>query len=309
MGVLDRFGIQDEAPFTFTVKGDSNKVLVMDGDGACYASASTCARLDTAKRHLLTKIYEAMFLTKCSTARVHLTPKGCKKNGRDHLIGVKQYQANRDNKRKPALLEALRAEAESLSNDEVELLAHWDVEADDAIMQDAYIFGNNCIVWSPDKDLQIVPSPFYDISTGVVDCIKDRYGWLKKDFTTSGKVKIKGHGTKFFWAQMLMGDTADNVKGLLTYENKLCGPSKAFEVLQDILDESEACNTVLNAYRAIDQNPIPEAEMLWLTRTQGDSALKYMNELKLSRENFEFLKDCKFREYTRKTDIDSDETY
>lgn len=303
--MLEKFGIDPASlPQQFSsIKNLSDKILIMDGDGACYEAASSYVRLDTALRSLKTKILEAMYLTKCKEARVHLTPKGCKKNSRDHLIGVKKYQANRIGKPKPALLEPLRATASTkLNSENIEVLAHYDIEADDAVMQDAICFGDNCIVWSPDKDLQIVPAPLYNIYLGTIDYIKDRYGWTKEAYTEGGKFKVAGHGTKFFWTQMLMGDTADNVKGIITYEGKLCGPSRAFSILKDAGTENEAANIVLNGYRKINQNPIPEAEMLWLTRFANDSALKYLSELKLSPENADFLDDCKHREYI---DIDN----
>ena len=86
--MIEKFGIDPASlPQQFTsAKNFGNRVLIMDGDGACYEAASSYVHLDTAIRSLKTKILEAMYLTKCKEARVHLTPKGCRKNGRDHLI-------------------------------------------------------------------------------------------------------------------------------------------------------------------------------------------------------------------------------
>lgn len=276
------------------------RTLVMDGDAACYRASASAAKLETAQRRFTTLIFEAMFLTKAESARVHLTPKGCYKNGRHLLLGAKPYQGNRSSKAKPALLEPLRSTAPDLflEHECIRVFAHYDVEADDAIMQDAYTV-ENAIVWSEDKDLNIVPCRKYDISTGIERVLApgNRFGWVKAKYTDGGSLKADGHGTKFFWLQMLMGDTADNVKGILKLDGQLCGAAKALSVLDGIETEDHAANLVINAYREIDQNPLPEAEALWLTRAPGDTASGYIWSLNLTERNREFIKDCFNRQW------------
>lgn len=294
-GLLAKFGVSQDAfqdDFAGCVLG---RTLIMDGDAACYKASATAAKLETAQRRFTTLIYEAMFLTKAESARVHLTPKGCFKNGRHLLLGVKPYQGNRKSKAKPALLEPLRSTAPTLFelHENVRVFAHYQVEADDAIMQDAYNVENS-IVWSEDKDLNIVPCCKYDISTGIERRLApgNRYGWTKAKYTDGGNLKADGHGTKFFWLQMLMGDTADNVKGIIKLDGRLCGTAAALSALDGIESEDHAANLVINAYRAIDQNPLPEAEALWLTRIDGDTAAGYIWSLNLTEANRAFILDC-----------------
>lgn len=309
--LLKKFGITPEQLPDEFQGFQLGRVLIMDGDAACYQASATSKKLETAQRRFTTLIYEAMFLTKAETARVHLTPKGCYKNGRHLLLGAKPYQGNRKNKAKPPLLEALRGSAaqQFASHESIEVFGHYDVEADDSIMQDAYSV-ENAIVWSEDKDLQIVPCLKYDIGTGIVHKLSpgDRYGWIAESYTDGGTLKIKGHGTKFFWCQMLMGDTADNVKGILKYDGKLCGPAAAYAALDGIDNESHACNLVLNGYRSINQNPIPEAEALWLTRCVGDNAVGYIWSLDLTEQNRNFVLDCYNRKW-KLTDEEWNEQY
>lgn len=294
---LVKLGVPTVLPNQFGIAG--KRILVMDGDAACYQVASAFKTLDTALRHFKMKILEAMFLTQCSTARVHVTPKGCLKAGRHLIVGAKPYQGNRQTSRKPPLLESLREQVHTVSDDTVTVFKHYDLEADDYVMIDACSLKHNCVVWSEDKDLRIVPSPYYEISTGVLDTIVDRYGWLSMGSTEHCAKKIKGHGTKFFWAQMLMGDTADNVQGILSVGGKKCGQVLAYKTLQDINTEDDACNLVIGLYRDIDQNPLPEGELLWLRRNIVDSFATYLSELKLSAPNKEFIDDCTNRVYIR----------
>lgn len=296
---LSKFGLrQDNLPDTFSgyVPG---RVVIIDGDAACYKVCQKCAKLKTAQQRFTTAIYEVMFLTKAERARVHLTPKGCFKNGRHLLLGAKPYQANRIGTPKPPQLEMLRSTAPSLfsNHDKVEVFAHFDIEADDAVMMDAYA-EPNAIVWSEDKDLNIVPCAKYDIGTGIVDRLDagDRFGWIKLSREGSSP-KIVGHGTKFFWAQMLYGDTADNVRGLESLDGKPCGAVAAYRETEHIVSEPHMANFVINQYREIDQNPLPEAEALWLLRCRGDSAIGYIWSLELTERNKAFILDCYNRPY------------
>lgn len=301
--LLNKFGVTQDVfsdDFTGCVLG---RTLIMDGDAACYKASATAAKLVTAQRRFTTLIYEAMFLTKAEFARVHLTPKGCLKNGRHLLLGVKPYQGNRNGKVKPQQLEPLRNSAQSLfaEHENIQVFAHYDIEADDGIMQDAYTVQNG-IVWSEDKDLNIVPCTKYDISTARELNLAPgtRFGWVDIGYTETGNPKPKGHGTKFFWLQMLMGDTADNVQGILKLDGKKCGLAGAMQYLTGITDEDHCANLVLNAYRAINQNFIPEAEALWLTRCAGDTACLYIWSLNLTPANREFFKDCYSRPWKMK---------
>ena len=165
MSVLAKFGVQD-VPDTFKnfILG---RTVIIDGDDACYSCSAGAAKLSTAQKRFKTAIYEIMFLTKAQFARVHLTPKGCYKNGRHLLRGVKPYQGNRKGKPKPALLEMLRDTAVDVFKDDtdVDVFPQMYYEADDACVMDAYTV-QNCIMWSKDKDLNLAPCTRYHIETG-----------------------------------------------------------------------------------------------------------------------------------------------
>jgi hypothetical protein len=96
---------------------------------------------------------------------------------------------------------------------------------------------------------------------------------------------------------MLMGDTADHIQGILKFNGKACGPAGAYIALKDCKTIQEAANTVIDAYREINQNPIPEGYLLWLQRWHGDTVMAYFNEVGLSDENRRFLYECYHREW------------
>lgn len=295
---LDAQTLSDQSTFKPS-KGDSN-ILLYDGDGGCYQSAAGAAKQETAMRRFERDILENMFLAGCTKARVHLTPSGCFKNGRHLLLGAKKYQDNRSNKNKPQHLEYLRSPASVeyfKDHEDIEIILNYRVEADDALMMDHYRYHNGILV-SPDKDLNISPFKSYKAELGkhLVLPEGDRYGWIDREFwlTPSQKPSSKmiGKGTKFFLAQLLMGDTADNVKGILKLNGKLCGEGAAFDALNPIKDEHEAVNFIIEAYKKIDQNIIPEAEAMWLLRNPSDNAFKYLSEHNLTDSNLNFLNEC-----------------
>lgn len=269
------------------------RTLILDGDGPAYVVSSTVKRLDTAIRRFQQAVLTEMFMTKAQLCRVHFTASGSHKAGRFSIKAVKPYQGNRKGKAKPALLEPLRQAMSNPENwlEEFDVILHHVLEADDGMMQDAYRLKGDGIIWSDDKDLRMTPYPYYDKASGVVRP-GEPFGHLEMKYTGAGTAKCVGQGPLFFWAQMLMGDTADNIQGVLRLDGKQCGPAGAYAALAKAKDINDAANTVLDAYRAIDQNPLPEGWLLWLLRYEGDTFWKYLGELELSESNRNYIALC-----------------
>lgn len=239
-------------------------------------------------RRFVQIVLEIQYLTNCSDVRIHLTAKGSKKANRKLYPSFWRYQDKRSSSPKPPLLEPLRqAVYDALQRNTGELPIEWWCElhnyweADDGIIMDAVRLGDDGVVWSEDKDMRLTPGPYFDLKSGRTDFIDNRYGWIGEDYTGAGKLKVVGHGTKFFWAQMLMGDSADRVRGLDRLDGKLVAERGALDLLQPISCEHAAANAVLAAYARSGQNPLAEAEMMWLRRGQEDSAYRYLTELDL----------------------------
>ncbi len=166
-----------------------------------------CAR---AKRGLV----HLMRLTASSHYIAHITPSGSNKGGRNEQAVTLPYQGNRADRTRPEHLDAVRF----FIGTECPSMVHLDQEADDGMAQcnyDALRSGNPTlsIIVSKDKDLRMVPGLHWCFDTETVVCVGDSFGQIWIDDTKSSKT-LKGWGTKFFWAQCLMGDAADNIQGL-----------------------------------------------------------------------------------------------
>lgn len=274
------------------------RTLIIDGDGPAYVAAATSKTLPTSVKRMQQAILTHMFSTGAENAIVHLTAQSSHKAGRFNVIAAKPYQGNRESKAKPALLESTRQAIANPDNwlPSFEVVMNYVLEADDAMMIDAYRLKEHGVIWSEDKDLRMTPYPYWERKVGKL-VTPGMYGYLYPDSTPSGTPKTLGYGRSFFWAQMLMGDTADNISGVLKFDGKQCGPVGAYAALADAKSEDEAANIVISAYRAIDQNPIPEGWLLWLHRHPGDTFWQYLQEVRLSEANRAFVNACVQRQW------------
>lgn len=297
------FGIDTETVGAATwERPKTGRVLILDADGPAYVAAATVKRLDTAIRRFQQDVLTRMFLTRCASARLHLTSNDSTKFGRFNVKAAKPYQGNRTSKAKPPLLEPLR-EAMCLEQHwlpEFEFVKlHRDIEADDAMMEDAYSLKDNGVTNSADKDLRMTPYPYYEETTGIV-----MPGEPVGKLWITPKGKRLGQGPLFFWAQMLMGDTADNIKGIEKLNGKLCGAVAAYNALHDCTNIDDAANRVLDGYRAIDQNAVAEAWLLWLRRSPTDNVVQYLKELNLSQPNYDFIQHCLARDWVIRENLE-----
>lgn len=177
------------------------------------------------------------FLTGISGAEkyvLHLTPKDSDKGKRREIAIQKEYQANREGKEKPRYLHLIRQHMV----DTLSAVNHLDQEADDgmaAAQWAAFTAGNKnlSIIATKDKDLGMVPGLHLEWDTGRI-IETDPFGSIAVD----EKGKLRGYGSKFFWAQVLMGDVADNIQGLPYVAPKVLNkvdPTAAVTKAQDTL--------------------------------------------------------------------------
>lgn len=260
----------------------SDKVLLLDGDFGVYAAAATCKRLDTAVRRFYTWVLEQCFYANVKECLVYLTPTGCAKCGRYLLPTVRPYQAQRTARPELPLKQPLKRHLLSNPNEYsqhgIEVLGSYEYEADDLIVIDSYRFRERCIISSGDKDLRLSPYARLEMPAGaILPAVPDSFGYIAWD--DSHSFPIVGQGTKFFFAQMLAGDSADNIKGIHTLNGKSCGAVTAFQVINPIASAEEAAEFVVGAYAAIGQDVLAEGEALWLRRHEQDSAYEYLMSL------------------------------
>lgn len=202
------------------------RVVHIDADFLAYqVSAESKEELDTTNKvprksvedmqhNAKNAVEHIMRLAGGTSYHLHTTPSGSSKGGRPEYAITKEYQANRkSSEEKPEFLDHIR----SWLVRELGGTAHLDQEADDGMSQAAWAAheagtGNLCVIASKDKDLLMCPG-WHLMPDDSLENAGNLFGHIWIDDTKSTK-KCMGLGTKFFWAQLLMGDPADNIGGL-----------------------------------------------------------------------------------------------
>lgn len=287
----------------------SGRVAHIDGDFICYhATCHEDADWETQVRTAAAEVDRLRRMAGAERACLHLTSKFSDKGKRAEVALQQPYQGNRKDKPKPKNLERMRLHlAEGRDYDAM----YWiDQEADDGMCQAAWQAVQNgkpqlAVIVSPDKDLRQCIGWHMDWKTGEMHEVTG-YGYLHLD-RTGNTPKLKGYGPAFFWAQMLMGDPADNIRGLPkvtsdclrfllnvdTYSSKPCGPVLTYDLLKDCTSNSEAKDRVRILYEAYGDEHgfinyrngfgVPwedvfesERNLLWMRRTHDvKDALKW----------------------------------
>lgn len=173
-------------------------------------------------------------LIDCEEHELFLTGKN---NFRHDIAVTAPYKGNRKDVKKPKHLPLLREYLQvswgaSVSDGQ---------EADDEIAIRATELGDECIIVSVDKDFMQVP------------------GWHYNFVKKVKKYVTPEEGLRFFYKQILTGDSADNIKGL-----HRVGDVRATKMLADAVTEKElyaCCVEAMGAERVLEN-----ARLLWLRR-------------------------------------------
>lgn len=248
------------------------RVLLVDGDALCY----TCAgRDDTdpaqARTNVRDRIERALRASGSERAIVLVTARGSHKGHRYAVARVKPYQGQRSSGRRPKNWEYLRGLVESGVPGHDTDVTHI-AEADDLFRKYGHQLGwANVVHHTQDKDMRQIPGwhltwdDFYMVHAPLGT-------WA---LTAHDKV----YGRKWFWLQMLHGDTADNIPGLPKMtkpdgRQALCGPATAEKLLEGCDDEAAAKAVVVNQYREYygerwPENLLEQGILLWLRQNPG----------------------------------------
>ena len=269
--VLAQFGVAGDNLVTQGRKirqRDNKKVAHIDGDFIAYQIAADTRDEKDGIRPMRSLEYklaqiedvatEIMERAGCGRYVLHVTPSGSTKGNRPQQAIQKEYQANRLGRDKPEHLDVIRAAiAEARDHKFGKGLAHLDQEADDGIVQANIADLDNAVLCSRDKDLRMSPGWHMDMDTDELIFIEpDDFGFIdiEEKISESGKSKTKklvGYGPKFFWAQCLMGDTADNIAGLPIvsgYSKARLRDGDAF--IKDVQSVKEGTDTQKNRIKA-----------------------------------------------------------
>ena len=243
------------------------RVLLIDGDAIAY----NCAGNDEcdpgqARINAVNRIESAMRRSGSESVKVLVTGRGSHKGHRYAVATVKPYQGQREGGRRPKNWEYLRTWVESHPQAEVTANA----EADDLFHK--YALAGNAVIHTQDKDMRMVPGIHLTWDTmQLVTLEPGVYDLVAND---------KQYGLKWFWLQMLHGDSADNIPGLPKYINEkgkpaLCGEKTAAKLLSLATSNAEACSMVRHHYRQFygdewDVQFLEQAVLLWMRRKPGN---------------------------------------
>ncbi|AIM51246.1 putative 5'-3' exonuclease [Lelliottia phage phD2B] len=198
-----------------------------------------------------------VFSADCDAARIFMTSSA--DNFRLRLAFSVPYKGTRKAEKPPFFYEmrehllkvhgAVLAEGDEA--DDLMSIAQWDAHREflaetgnefDIGSPEHRAFSTTTIV-SADKDLMIVPG--WHLIPGEEPKWVEPLGELHLHYSSGGKLKgIKGSGLKFFYSQMVTGDTVDAYKGIPGR-----GAKFAYELLHKCKDEKELYMAVLGAYK------------------------------------------------------------
>jgi hypothetical protein len=189
-------------------------------------------------------------------------------NYRYAIAKTQGYKAHRENMEKPKHFDFIR----NWIIEKYGAIMVPGIEADDALgmAQIEVLEANNkSIIAHIDKDINQIPGGHFNLDTHEFYEIKDP-GYVRLEGSV-GKRKIVGGGQLWFCAQLLMGDSADNIPGLYKY-----GPVEAFKQLQGVTSYEHGIKIVWENYKYSLREELTEdkirdrlfevSQLLWIKR-------------------------------------------
>lgn len=224
---------------------------LIDADTLCYAAAVVTEDTspDLAKWETNTSVERLLREIDATDFDLYITGE----NNFRYAI-YPEYKAQRLKIPRPTFLEVCKR---TLINEWGAVLSDG-CEADDLLgirqTQEAKAGRESCIV-SIDKDLDQIPGWHYN--PGI-----KRFGSYIKEPRRYAVGPVDG--MRFFYYQLLVGDTADNIKGAAGI-----GPKKAGPILDGLTDDYELYNAVRNHYSS-DEELEMNAQVLWIWKKLND---------------------------------------
>lgn len=219
------------------------------------------------------RITEIIETVGANSYEVYLTGPG---NFRIELATIKPYKGQRNGLEKPYHWETVSRR----------LKEHWGaitvngIEADDFLAVRGSEEGRDYAICSRDKDLRQVPDcvhyswPCGETQPAVGPFVVDGVGEVSYEVREYGakkqkSYKLKGHGDAFFFGQLLVGDSVDNIQGCPGV-----GPKKAVDLLGDLQSPEELFRHCVYEYHRVYgedwRDKLTEnARLLYLTRNRA----------------------------------------
>jgi hypothetical protein len=244
------------------------RTIYLDGDGlAYYCAGNDETLLGEARERTADKVRAMKEAAGAEKSAILLTSSGSHKGYRYAVARVKAYQGQRSNSRRPANWAGLRALlVDGFFGDHTHSTST--AEADDLFGYHGHRAPELAVIGTQDKDMRMVPGWH-------IDWVSNLLFYLAPG-TFDATYNDKQFGMKWFWLQMLHGDTADAIPGLPWYADskgklKRCGEETAKAMLQGVRNNDEALAVVHDAYRSYYAGRalaemLEQAVLLWMRR-------------------------------------------
>lgn len=250
------------------------RLLLVDGDGLAYSCAG---RDDTspgeARFNLIERVKAAQRVSGASRVLILATAEGSHKGYRYAIARAKPYQGQRSSSRRPANWRYLRDLLTTSGAIPFEVELTHTAEADDLFGKYSSALGwDNAVIYTHDKDIRMVPGLHLEWDKHVMTEVPPG-AWCVE-------ANDKVYGQKWFWLQVLQGDSTDNVPGLPRYvengKEKLIGPKGAESALEGCDHSATARAVALDLYRSYygeraEVELAEQAVLLWMRRDRNSA--------------------------------------
>ena len=269
-------------------------LALIDADLIAYEAASAADMVEEGYErrsfdYVIDKVDESIkFITEnsgCDSYELFITGKD---NFRYDIATVKPYKGNRSDKPKPFYLESTRKLLESYG-----AVVCDGMEADDMLAVRAREMEyKDCCICSRDKDLRMVPCMQYSWEVGLqpewgpelVDTLGELHFRFSDKILKNGEKsnaikKVWGTGLKWFYAQLIIGDSTDNISGL---EGK--GGGLVHQVIHPCTSEEELFTAAFSAYTdkygdTAAERLLEQGRLLWMHDTLDEEGKVILWEL------------------------------
>lgn len=265
-----------ESPVLCAVPGRS---LHIDGDILAYNCAGgDDTPVGTARRILINKVQSMIDSTGAERCVLHLTSAGSSKGDRYLVATTQKYQAQRVCAKRPKNWAYLREYMNSYCGALFTVKDWLDREADDGFgVVSKWVTG--AVMATKDKDMRMLPGIHLNWVTNEMVKIPEMcYEQVEEGL-------VFGH--KWFLLQMLRGDKADNIPGLVTHPagpQGRVGEATARKLLKETSDIRNGLDATIRAYREGMKDDwarhfVEQASLLWMRRDKLAHVNSWLIEL------------------------------
>ena len=244
-----------------TMTDKKGEVVVHPDDGKLFFDRVVDGYVNTMKRYF-----------EVTGTLLFLTPDD-RSNFRYNLESEVGYKANRINVPKPVGFLEVKNAVRRHEN----CIEEYGLEADDLIAMHAHEYRDSACIVGIDKDYrQCTDTWLWDTRPETVPEYSTPLGYLvkrkhilriKKDGKCEDTYKMYGRGAMWFYYQLLVGDSSDNIKGASG-----TGPIKAYELLKTCTSEKDLWNAIQEPYKKQGiERAIENAQLLWLKKSKDEA--------------------------------------